>query len=300
MGFSNGFIASIILKDKPLREFNYNGKRTVKIPFGSEYIIRLKNKSKEPALVDVSIDGTDVLNGSQLVLKDGETIDLERFVDDNSKGKKFKFISLEEGASTGKIDDPYREENGLIQVKFHKAFYLPKLNFTIKSTPDYTPFCGAVINHDYLLRSNPTFGSAKVGDISTKSIPSSDNILRGCSLDTGKTTVNSCFYSSQVAGASSYTSNDLPQDKGATVEGSVSNQSFSSTNDYIKLGGPPTVVDIYVAGPNYTEKEVTCEWGVFVGTNKEPIAKFKEKKHAHLFAGNSDFGKESVTVKETN
>jgi len=100
MGYSNGFVASIILKNKPLREFKYGGKRTVKVPFGSEYIIRLKNKSKEPALVDVSIDGTDVLNGAELVLKAGETMDLERFVDDNSKGKKFKYISLEEGASS--------------------------------------------------------------------------------------------------------------------------------------------------------------------------------------------------------
>lgn len=293
MGYANGFIASIILKDKPLREFNYNGKRTVKIPFGSEYVIRLRNKSKEPALVEVSIDGTDVLNGSHLILKSGETIDLERFVDNNSKGKKFKFISLEEGAKSGDIDDPYRDENGLIQVKFHKAFYLPKQNYTLTSTSNLNNDYFVKKNHDYMINENITFGNNTI----VGSPFSSNSILRSCSPEpiAGSASVNSIFFSNNLQGSA--IDNDLPQDKGATVEGSESSQSFFNTTGYYKFGGLPTVVDIFIAGPNYTEKEVG-EWGVFIGSNKEPIAKFKEKKHAHLFSGSSDFGKEPVTVKE--
>jgi len=292
MGYSNGFVASIILKNKPLREFKYGGKRTVKIPFGSEYIIRLKNKSKEPALVDVAVDGTDVLNGSELVLKAGETMDLERFVDDNSKGKKFKYISLEEGESSGEIDDPYREENGLIQVKFHKAYHIPT-NYTLTSTPAY-PFCGSVINHDYFIKGGPT---REVNDITFGANLSVTGvadvgIARGMVSDSA---INSSYFSSTVTNDSP---SDLPQDKGATVEGSESSQSFSTTSEYFKLGGSPTVVDIFMVGPDYKEETPVIEWGVFVGSGKEPVATFKDQKHAHLFAGNADFGRSSVTVKE--
>jgi len=292
MGYSNGFVASIILKNKPLREFKYGGKRTVKIPFGSEYIIRLKNKSKEPALVEVSIDGTDVLNGAELVLKAGETMDLERFVDDNSKGNKFKYISLEEGASTGEIDDPYREENGLIRVKFHKAYHIPT-NYTLTSTPAY-PFCGAVINHDYFIKGGPTHqvNDIKFGSSVNLTGVADVGVARGMVSD-GAT--QDCYFSSAVTNSDS---SDLPQDKGATVEGSESSQSFSTTSEYFKLGGSPTVVDIFMVGPDYKEETLVIEWGVFVGTAKEPIATFKDQKHAHLFAGNADFGKSSVTIKE--
>jgi len=293
MGYSNGFIASVILKNTPLREFNYRGKRTVKVPFGSEYIIRLKNKTRDPALVEVSIDGTDVLNGSQIVLKAGETMDLERFVDDNSKGKKFKYISLEAGAASGEIDDPFREENGLVRIKFHKALHIPKPTVTLTSPMSY-PFCGAVINHDYyvkggpsVLRNNVTYSSNILGAAVNTAVDSSRSI--------SSNSLGSLFEG--VATASCGMSEELPQDKGATVEGSESKQSFSTTSEYYKLG-LATTVDIYLVGPEYKEEVLEIEWGVFVGSTKEPIATFKDKKHAHLFAGNADFGKEQVTIKE--
>jgi len=289
MGYSNGFIASVILKNKPLREFKYGGKRTVKVPFGSEYIIRLKNKSKDPALVEVSVDGTDVLNGSELVLAAGETMDLERFVDDNSKGKKFKYISLEEGAASGEIDDPYREENGLVRVKFHKAYHMPT-NYTLTTAHSY-PFCGAVINHDYFIKGGPTrrvndivFGSS----VNLTGVANGD-IARGMVSDSA---INSNYFSSTMDSC------EVPQDKGATVEGSESSQSFSTTSEYFKLGGSPTIVDIYMVGPEYKEESPVIEWGVFVGSSKEPVATFKDQKHAHLFAGNADFGNSAVTIKE--
>lgn len=285
MGFSNGFIASIILKNNPLREFNYNGKRTVKVPFGSEYVIRLKNKSNGPALVDISIDGTDVLNGSQLVLKAGESIDLERFVDNNSKGKKFKFISLEEGASTGKIDDPYREENGLIQIKFHKALHLPNLNYTLTTT-SFPTYCGSVINYNSWLNEKPSFREGE--PILSNSGTYTSVAVASCNSEV----TNNCFFSSRSV------NNDLPKDKGATVEGSESKQAFESTTEYYKLGVEPTIIDIHMVGPSFKEENKDVEWGVFVGSNKEPIAKFKDQKHAHIFAGNADFGKVAVTIKE--
>lgn len=288
MGYSNGYIASIILKNQPLREFKYEGRRTVKVPFGSEYVLRLKNKSKGPALVEVMIDGTDVLNGSQLILKEGETIDLERFVDDSSKGKKFKYISLEQGAASGEIDDPYRDENGLVRVTFHRAYKFPDLS---SITPTYQTLGTGIYT-----KGSPSYSIGETifgGRI--------DNNCRG--LVSNGSSVNTIFMSSTSCSADTALVNDLPyasdlpQDKGATVEGSVSSQGFSSVSGYHKMEEKPTVVDVYMVGPNYVEP-VEAEWGIYLDSTKEPFATFKKKELAFDFASNANFGKKAVTIKE--
>jgi len=288
MGYSNGFIATILLKNKPLREFKYRGKRTVKVPFGSEYIIRLKNKSKDPALVQVSLDGTDVLNGSELILEAGETLDLERFVDDSSKGKKFKFISLEEGAKTGEIDDPYRKENGLIQIKFFKAAKIQSLTDSIikeQGSPVPYPYYPP---HPYY----PQYIKTTTDGISYPTVTCG---IKGNHYAEGVSPINFAG----VASASCFVSNDLQQDKGATVEGSESTQAFSISSEYCKSGLNATTLDIYMVGPNFKE-EVKKEWGVYLGKNKDPEASFKERKHANIFVSTTDFGKTAVTIKETS
>lgn len=286
MGYLNGYIASIIVKKQPLREFKYNERRTVKVPFGSEYILRLKNKSKDPALVEVAIDGTDVLNGSQLVLKAGETIDLERFVDDKSNGKKFKYISLEQGAATGEIDDPYREENGLIRVIFHKASETLSLpSFTLnRQNCDQTTWntSNPITYTDGILRSgSDTIYGSSLG--ASRGLMSSDTVSNA-SMDCNFVATTGCC------------ANDLPVDKGATIEGSDSSQSFSKVTNFYK-SGPSTIVDIYMVGPNYVVPEVS-EWGIYLESAKEPIAKFAHKNLAYSFAGTADFGKKAVTIKE--
>lgn len=120
MAYQEGIVASIMVDGKPLREFNHSGRRTCKIPFGSEYSIRLKNKSNLRALISVDIDGTDVLCYKQLVMRPHDQIQLERFVDELDSGSKFKFISLEEGIKTGEIQDPTSKENGIIRIKYYK------------------------------------------------------------------------------------------------------------------------------------------------------------------------------------
>jgi len=286
MGYSNGYVASIILKGKPLREFKDNGKRTVKIPFGSEYVIRLKNKNREPSLVSVYIDGTDVLNGSQLVLESNSSLDLERFVENNDSGKKFKYISLEEGASSGEIDDPYRKENGLIQVKFYKAINLFQGSLSISKQDydyNYQPFCGAVFNPYYGYTVNTTTTDGNTG---------SDAILSECSINSCSLD-NNCFFSQAD-------SEDLSKDKGATIEGSESNQVFSNTLGYVQQDNiDPVIMDIRLVGPEYklNREEIVKEWGVFIGENKEPIAKFKDKKYAFSFAASDTFDNDKVVVK---
>jgi len=120
MAYNQGCIASIIVDENPIREFNYKNQRTCRVPFGSEYSIRLKNKTSGRCLVSVFIDGTDVLNFHKLILRPNSDIDLERFIDDLIQGRKFKFVSLEEGMKTGEIQDPSSKENGVVTIKFYK------------------------------------------------------------------------------------------------------------------------------------------------------------------------------------
>ena len=137
MAFSKDLVVSVIVNNKHQREYSDQGKRHVHVPFGSEYKIRIKNKISSPVLADVSIDGTDVLNGGHLLLMAGESTDIERFVENLDWGRKFKFISVEEGKRTGQIDDPYREENGLIHVTFYHAIVKEQPCTITRSTKSY-------------------------------------------------------------------------------------------------------------------------------------------------------------------
>lgn len=110
MTYSNQFAIAIRdSKGNILREYD----RKVYLPFNSEYSIFLKNMNPCRAMVDVSIDGTDVLGGSRLVIGAHESINLERFMPVN---KKFLFVP----AGDSRVQDPSSGQNGLVTVTFTK------------------------------------------------------------------------------------------------------------------------------------------------------------------------------------
>jgi hypothetical protein len=53
----------------------------VTLPFGSDYSLKLKNLESRKALVSVSIDGQDVLNGKQLIVAPDSDALLDGFMD---------------------------------------------------------------------------------------------------------------------------------------------------------------------------------------------------------------------------
>ncbi len=116
--YNSKLVASIKANGKVLREF----KDTVYIPFGSEYSILLKNLNTVKALINVYIDGDNVVPGG-LVLNAGQEVDLQRAIRNGNmtEGNKFKFIER-----TGKIEDHrgVKLEDGLIRVEyqFEKVF----------------------------------------------------------------------------------------------------------------------------------------------------------------------------------
>jgi len=117
--YNQKLVASIKANSKVLREF----KDTVYIPFASEYSILLKNLNTTRAVVNVFIDGENVVPGG-LVIDPGRTVDLERWIKNGnlSEGNKFKFIerttAIEDGPRGIKLED------GLVRIEYQ--FEIPR------------------------------------------------------------------------------------------------------------------------------------------------------------------------------
>ena len=110
--YGNKLAAAIKVNGKVLREF----KDTVYIPFGSEYSILVKNLNSVRTVVNIYLDGDNVVPGG-LVINPGQEIDLERWIKNGnlSEGNKFKFIertqAIEDGPRGIKLED------GLIRIE---------------------------------------------------------------------------------------------------------------------------------------------------------------------------------------
>jgi hypothetical protein len=191
MSHSNGYVLAI--KDqnrKVLREIA--GK--VYLPFHSEYSLLIKNNNPFRACCSVRIDGTDVM-GTELILNAFSSTDLERFLvnGDMQQGNRFKFVPL----SDGRVQDPSSPENGLIEVKFWKEIQRPiYLNYPIIET--------------WPKSYQPTIYSTPSGWTSA-----CNNLTYTCSAMRDMGDLKCANTASQA---------------GATVEGSVSHQSFTTTS----------------------------------------------------------------------
>ena len=222
MGFTSGFVASLIVDNKPVRELNEEGKRTARVPFGSEYKVRLKNTLSKRALASVYIDGTNVTSAGKIILQPYQSLDLERFLVDVRGGNKFKFVE----ASDAEVQDPTSSENGHVQVVFEEEMTLVEQLLSLPSvtTSFYhvTPTIG------------PSCSTGPAGPVWTYST----NVTNGTN-HSGVT--NTCA------------------SVGATIEGAASCQEFSSTAAWFSTKSPVTI-DIWIRGPKVeTAKEWTVK-----------------------------------------
>lgn len=112
MVYNKKLISVIKVNGKVLREDG----DTVKLPFGSEYSIFLKNLNSTRASVKVNIDGIDVLGGSSLVVNPNSEWDLKGFINEfGVMTNKFKFIEKTEQISNHRGD---RIDDGFIRIEF--------------------------------------------------------------------------------------------------------------------------------------------------------------------------------------
>lgn len=216
--YNQKLVASIKSNNKVLREF----KDTVYIPFASEYSILLKNLNTTRAVVNVFIDGENVVPGG-LVIDPGRTVDLERWVKNGnlSEGNKFKFIertaAIEDGPRGIKLED------GLVRIEYQFELPRPVLNIPTWTTTT--------------TRWDTIYGSVNDATSPTYNV---NGVMRGVDFSKGEqvramaasattATLNSMGISSTsevhdgMATMDSYVS-----DVGITVPGSKSTQSFQT------------------------------------------------------------------------
>jgi len=216
MMFQNGFVMAVKGQSKKvLREINGQ----VFLPFHSEYSLLLKNNNMQRCVCSVSIDGTDVLGGHEIIIDSHGSIDLERFMIDGdlNRGQKFKFVPL----CDSRVQDPSSGENGIIEVKFWPE----------KNTTWYKP----IVNSPTLRSFGSTIGSKEV-------------LTSGGPIET--------MYNCDTAGPDmAFTCDVKAGTPGATVAGSDSQQSFSS-GGFQGKDGAPTILRLQLVSQ---KQEVTAQ-----------------------------------------
>lgn len=244
--YNNKLVASIKVNGRILRE----NKETVLIPFGSEYSFLIKNLHTIRALINVFIDGDNVVPGG-LVLDAGKEIDLERYVRNGNltEGNRFKFIERTAGIEQHR---GVKLEDGLVRIEFQ--FERPPMR--INDLPDWqkNQILNGISNGDFTISgamgnsqypgvtdkfSLTSSGRSTVNNISQMNV---SGALRGVDLSAN----GSAMASAASASVAKYCADngikgnsfdlhdgmatmDSYNDAGITVAGSKSTQKFSTT-----------------------------------------------------------------------
>jgi hypothetical protein len=241
MMYNQKLVASIKVKGKILREF----KDTVYIPFASEYSILLKNLHTQRAVVNVYLDGENVVPGG-LVIDPGRSVDLERWIKNGnlSEGNKFKFIER-----TSAIEDGPRgikQEDGLVRIEYQ--YEIPRPVISIADTHWNNQLFRGINTPYYATNATTTGVSGGLGDrfsVSASGATYSTNVggvMRG--IDTSKNgeataQAASAAINNYCAQNNIKTTSDVHDgaatmdsfnDVGITVPGSKSTQSFQHVN----------------------------------------------------------------------
>jgi len=220
MMYNQKLVASLKANGKILREF----KDTVYIPFGSEYSFLIKNLNTTRALVNIFIDGDNVIEGG-LVLNAGQEVDLERYVKNGNlnAGNKFKFIertqAIEDGPRGIKLED------GLVRIEFQfEKPYVPPVNrgwITASGSTNQNSIYPASFNVNGALRS---VDFSQNGQVMAQA--ASAAVDKYCA-DNG--IVNKSEVHDGMATMDWMDMNQTVNDVGITVPGSRSEQKFQTT-----------------------------------------------------------------------
>ena len=248
MMYNNKLVASLKANGKILREF----KDTVYIPFGSEYSFLIKNLHTTRALINVFIDGDNVVPGG-LVLDAGKEIDLERYVRNGNltEGNRFKFIERTEGIEQHR---GAKLEDGLVRIEFQFEAALQARSNLVWSTPRVVHdhyYNGLKVgtssnplnaNSSWLSASGSAVNNVSLGGSTTHGVYNVGGIARSADMSKGQFTgavasaaVNQYLKDNNIKVSSGEVHDGCAtmdcsfNDAGITVSGSKSTQSFSTT-----------------------------------------------------------------------
>lgn len=110
MVYKDNFVAVVKCDGKILREID----GVVRLPFGSEYSILMKNLDARRVVVSVDIDGENVTDG-KIIINGNSTFELKGRVKDLKVEKSFKFIEKTEDVVKERGD---RIDDGIIRIEY--------------------------------------------------------------------------------------------------------------------------------------------------------------------------------------
>ena len=120
MMYAKNLACCIKVNGRVLREQN----DVVRLPFGCEYSILLKNLNNVRVQFKLQIDGTDATSDTWIVIPANQSVEMERFIKNGNwdTGNKFKFIerSPEVEAHRG-----VGAEDGLVRIEFKREYVAP-------------------------------------------------------------------------------------------------------------------------------------------------------------------------------
>lgn len=266
MAYSNKFVACVVVDGRVQKEL---GNGTVKIPFGSEYTLRFRNKHDRRAVVQFFIDGENV-SGEGYVIQPHSKIDIRRH---SEIDRAFRFVELdsEEAVEHGKDGPNPNKEKGLIECRFRLEKRRPPVVYRDRHIHHhyprppwwpypywggtYTTWCDATTG-------DAVRGSTTLGD--TGSIGGTSYTHTSCSTNTSSLAADSLNYvsgppkmdrrSARMRGAAGRSRSilrtasldNVPTEDGCTVEGRATGQTFGSI--YIDLETEYTTVKLFLQG----------------------------------------------------
>jgi len=195
---------------KRIKQFNGQ----VYLSDGDEYEIELFNPTQDVVLAKIKIDG-DYIAGGGIVLRRGERVFLERFLDSPNK---FKYSTYVVNGNNTEVQNAIRN-NGYVEIEFYSEYILTIPNRTIYASPTY---------------SSGTF------NISPVTFTTSGTNSVNMNLTSGTTTTSTAYYNASLASTNTFTgpnvrtlASPLRSNKietGTTEMGSSSEQTFQHTN----------------------------------------------------------------------
>jgi hypothetical protein len=212
MAYLKNFVVAVKSNNTVLREFE----DTVYVPFDSDYSILLKNLNSRKALVKITIDGKSI--GNQLILNANDTIELERFIQDNlNNGYKFKFVKRIEEIEKNRginVDD------GIIRVEFTYEKEIENVTWITTTIPNYTY---GISTYPYI--SIPDiYGTGTISFDFNSTVSSDPNTVVNSSTISD---YNQVYMNSTNNTTNSINLKDVVSDVGITVKGDDSNQKFT-------------------------------------------------------------------------
>ena len=222
--YSNKFVAVIKVNGRVLRENNGE----VRVPFGSEYSLLLKNLNSVRVMAKISVDGQDATEGTWLVLGPNSNSEIERFIKNGnlSTGNRFKFI---ERSPAVEAHRGIGAEDGLVRIEFKTERILPPPPVYRPSQPYWPPRGRRSGDRFGLERRWGASGSSSrsLGSFTQASVNVNSAYTVNSSTATGSLDETSVCGGAAAAGPA-----PEPAPAGITVQGGVSNQTFVWTESF--------------------------------------------------------------------